>query len=49
MLENLGYNVLIAGSRKEAIEVYKKNREDIDLVILDMIMPGKPWTRLLIA
>jgi PAS domain S-box-containing protein len=40
MLERLGYNVLKAGSGIEAVEVYKDNKEAIDLVILDMIMPG---------
>jgi PAS domain S-box-containing protein len=40
LLENMGYNVLIARSGKEAIEIYKENEEDIDLVILDMVMPG---------
>ncbi|MBW2428504.1 MAG: PAS domain S-box protein, partial [Deltaproteobacteria bacterium] len=39
MLELLGYRVLKAGSGKEAVEVYKDNKEAIDLVILDMIMP----------
>ena len=39
MLESLGYKVLVARSGNEAIEVYRKNKEDIDLVILDMIMP----------
>lgn len=38
-LETLGYNVLIAKSGKEAIEIYKANKEQIDIVILDMIMP----------
>jgi signal transduction histidine kinase/CheY-like chemotaxis protein len=40
LLEKLGYHVLTAKSGQEAIEVYGKNRDDIDLVILDMIMPG---------
>ncbi|GAG11932.1 unnamed protein product, partial [marine sediment metagenome] len=40
MLKTLGYNVLTAGSGKEAIELYKKNRDKIDMVLLDMIMPG---------
>jgi PAS domain S-box-containing protein len=39
LLEEIGYRVLIAGSGKEAIELYEKNRDQIDLVILDMIMP----------
>ena len=40
MLERLGYSVLKAGSGTEAVEIYKDNKETIDLVILDMIMPG---------
>lgn len=40
MLEVLGYSVNAAKSGKEAIEIYKANIDKIDLVILDMIMPG---------
>jgi CheY-like chemotaxis protein len=40
MLERLGYRVLVARSGDEALEVYGKQREDIALVLLDMIMPG---------
>jgi PAS domain S-box-containing protein len=40
LLETLGYNVLVAGSGKEAVEMYDKNKDKIELVILDMIMPG---------
>jgi CheY-like chemotaxis protein len=29
----------IAKDGKEAIEVYEKNRDDIDIVVLDMVMP----------
>ena len=39
ILNALGYQVLTARSGKEAIEVYKKNKDKIELVILDMIMP----------
>ncbi len=39
ILKTLGYNILVARSGKEAIELYKKNRDNIDTVILDMIMP----------
>ncbi len=39
LLEKAGYHVLTAGSGKEAVEVYSKEREKIDLVILDLIMP----------
>jgi len=40
MLEKLGFEVLIARNGKEAMEVYEKNRDRIDMVVLDMIMPG---------
>jgi len=40
MLEQLGYQVLIASSGQEAIEIYGKNQDRIDLLIMDMIMPG---------
>ena len=40
MLRKLGYEVLVAMSGKEAIEYYEPKRDKIDMVILDMIMPG---------
>jgi len=40
MLRQLGYRVFIAKSGKEALDLYKKRADQIDLVILDMIMPG---------
>ncbi len=43
-LEVMGYNVLTAKSGQEAIEIFKTNKENIDLVILDMIMPGMNGT-----
>lgn len=39
ILNTLGYSVLTAQSGKEALEIFSANREKIDLVILDMIMP----------
>jgi PAS domain S-box-containing protein len=39
MLRAAGYEALLARSGKEAIEVYKKNKDKVALVILDMIMP----------
>lgn len=41
VLEQLGYRVLVAVSAEEALEIYGKQKDEIDLVILDMIMPGK--------
>lgn len=39
LFEQLGYKVLIARSGREAIETYEKNKDHIDIVLLDMIMP----------
>lgn len=39
MLKEIGYKVMLAKSGKEAVEIYRKHKDDIDLVILDMIMP----------
>jgi len=40
MIESLGYKVIVARSGAEALYLYPKYQEDIDLVLLDMIMPG---------
>ena len=40
ILQKLGYTVLTAASGKEALEIYTANRDKIDIVVLDMIMPG---------
>ena len=40
MIKKLEYTVLTAGSGRDAIRVYRENCEEIDMVILDMIMPG---------
>lgn len=40
MLKSLGYEVLNASTGEEAAQVYRDNRARIDLVIMDMIMPG---------
>jgi len=40
MLESLGYTVYVAQNGEEAMTVYMEKRKQIDLVILDMIMPG---------
>jgi len=43
LLETLGYTVLLAKSGKEAIETYKKNKDKIDMVLLDLIMSEIRW------
>ena len=40
LFETLGYEVLIAKGGEEAVKIYYKNRYKIDIVVLDMIMPG---------
>ncbi len=50
LLEAMGYRVLIARDGREAIEVYRKKRDEVDLVVLDMVMPnmggGKAYDRM---
>ena len=49
-LEKLGHTVITARNGEEAIALYGKNQEDIDIVVLDMIMPkmggGETYDRL---
>jgi CheY-like chemotaxis protein len=40
MLENLGYRVVVANGGEQAIEAVINMANEIDLVILDLIMPG---------
>ena len=39
ILEDYGYKCLTAENGIKALEIYKDQRENIDLVLLDMIMP----------
>ena len=39
MLEQVGYHCLQAQNGREALEVYRAHHQDIDLVLLDMLMP----------
>ena len=38
-LQRLGYSVLLAENGLDAIEIYQENPNEIDLVLLDMVMP----------
>jgi PAS domain S-box-containing protein len=40
VLKELGYTVLEAKSGREATVIYKDHRDKIDMVIMDMVMPG---------
>jgi PAS domain S-box-containing protein len=39
-LTTFGYKVLTAPDAESALEIYRKDQEQIDLIILDLIMPG---------
>ncbi len=38
-LRRCGYSVLVAGSGREALGVWERHRDEIDLVLTDMVMP----------
>jgi len=40
MLEKLGYRVVVAKDGEQAVDTVKRKSDEIDLVILDLIMPG---------
>ncbi|MGD9826773.1 response regulator [Desulfobacter sp.] len=40
MLETLGYDVLVAGTGAQAVSVVQNDVKGIDLMILDVVMPG---------
>ena len=40
LLTDAGYKVLTATDGEEGFELYRKKQEDIDLVILDLVIPG---------
>ena len=50
LLEAMGYRVLVARDGKEGVKVYKKNKDEIDIVVLDIVMPhmggGEAYDRL---
>lgn len=39
LLENMGYDVILARDGLEALDMYKRESATIDLILLDMIMP----------
>ena len=39
MLQNIGYTVILAANGLDCVEIYEKNPGQIDLVLLDMVMP----------
>ena len=40
ILEKIGYRVLSAKDGEEVLELYRNNKDEIDIVLLDMIMPN---------
>jgi PAS domain S-box-containing protein len=40
IIPGYGYRVITASNGKEAVEIYEKRRAEIDLVLVDIIMPG---------
>ena len=40
MLEAMGYSCLTAQNGRSALEIYEEKRHQIDMVILNMVMPG---------
>ena len=40
ILNQFGYDTLTAESGEVAIKIFKKDQEKIDLVLLDLVMPG---------
>ena len=40
ILTSLGYTVLSATNGEEAVEIYEERADEIDLVVMDMVMPG---------
>ncbi|MBW1893416.1 MAG: PAS domain S-box protein [Deltaproteobacteria bacterium] len=38
-ISEIGYKVITASSGKEAVNIYKAQKDEIDIVVLDMIMP----------
>ena len=40
LLRKMGYEVFVATNGREALETYEENKSEIDMVLLDMVMPG---------
>ena len=50
LLTRMGYSVIVARNGEEALDIYRQQKNDIEMVILDMIMPdmsgGEVYDRL---
>ncbi|RLD98409.1 MAG: hypothetical protein DRI92_03980 [Aquificota bacterium] len=40
IIEHLGYTPIIASEGEEGVEIYRKEKEEIQAVLLDVVMPG---------
>ena len=40
MLERMGYSVIQSSGGRDTIETFRKHQEEIDLVVLDLVMPA---------
>lgn len=40
ILDMLGFNVILSAAPEEALEIYREQGQNIDLILMDMMMPG---------
>jgi len=40
LIESLGYRILTAEDGKQAVEIFKRQPDDVDLVLMDVVMPN---------
>lgn len=40
VLSKMGYKVILASDGESALQLYKAGKDDISLIVLDLIMPG---------
>jgi two-component system cell cycle sensor histidine kinase/response regulator CckA len=41
LVTSLGYSVILAATGEEAVELFMRHRDEIDLLLVDIVMPGK--------
>ena len=47
ILERYGYRVLVAADGREGLDVFRQEKDEVDLVLLDLSMPGIPGSEVL--